>query len=210
MSLNELMKKYNSNKEWHGYCSFYESLFENKKMAVKHFFEIGISTGASLLAWKEYFQNSQVYGIDLVIPDSVKGVSRIQYAVADQSSENALEKTVNDWGNPIFDCILDDGGHCVKQQRISIETLWKYVSNGGYYIIEDLHTNIRYFHLNHPHMNENSKFIDETPTVHHKIIKLMEGDMSVFPFSNEIESIVYYMNPTTKSLSCAFKKKLKV
>ena len=207
MELQSLMDAMNSNKGWHGYCSFYKKLFDPVRLSYQRFFEIGISEGSSLLAWKEYFPNATIYGIDIHIPQRVKGVDRIQYAICDQASSESLLHTLESWGNPCMDCILDDGGHHVRQQRVSIETLWKFVAPGGFYIIEDLHTNIRYYHSNHPHMTPQSTFIDEEPTIHEKIIRCLEGDKSGFPFSDEIEEIFYYMNPNTKSLSCAFQKK---
>jgi hypothetical protein len=57
-------------------------------------------------------------------------------------------------------------------------------------------------------MGPHSKFIDETPTVHDKIMNTMAGSKTEFeiPFE-EIDEILYYNNPHTMSLSCAFKKK---
>jgi hypothetical protein len=40
----------------------------------------------------------------------------------------------------LFDIVIDDGGHRMDQQRITLEHLWKIVRPGGYYVIEDLHT----------------------------------------------------------------------
>jgi hypothetical protein len=39
-----------------------------------------------------------------------------------------------------FDLIIDDGGHTVKQQLVSFETLFPILNPGGMYVIEDLHT----------------------------------------------------------------------
>ena len=205
MSLYELTKKYGTNKIWHGYDSFYSKLFDNIKDNVEHFLEIGIDQGASLLAWRDYFSNATIF--DIVIPSAVQNVERIKYDVADQSNISNLVNTMNKWGNPQFDIILDDGGHTVKQQRTSIETLWKFVKPGGYYIIEDLHTNIRKLHFIHPHLNEYSQHIDELPTVHDKILNIMAGSQNefAFPFS-EIGEIYYFNTPGKMSLSCAFKK----
>ena len=208
MLLYDLAKKYNTNKGWHGYTSFYDKLFKEDRNNYKHFFEIGIDQGASLFAWRDYFPNSIIYGIDINIPDSIINQDRISFAKADQSDEFQLLNVIESWDKPQFDCILDDGGHFVSMQRISIETLWQFVKKGGYYVIEDLHTNIRALHMIHPHMNSSSKFIDETPTVHDKILNTMAGSKTEFniPF-DEIDEILYYNNPHTMSLSCAFKKK---
>ena len=206
--LYDLATKYNTNKGWHGYTSFYENLFQENRNNYQHFFEIGIDQGASLFAWRDYFPNSIIYGIDINIPNSVIDQERIVFAKADQSDEFQLLNVIESWETPSFDCILDDGSHIVSMQRISIETLWQFVKKGGYYIIEDLHTNICSLHHIHPHMGPNAKFIDETPTVHDKIMNTMAGSKTEFniPFE-EIDEILYYNNPHTMSLACAFKKK---
>lgn len=49
----------------HSYIDAYANLFKpyrNKKMNV---LEIGVFYGLSLNMWKEYFKNSEIYGIDL-------------------------------------------------------------------------------------------------------------------------------------------------
>ena len=118
-----------------------------------------------------------------------------------------LMNTLKSWEYPKFDIILDDGGHSVRQQRVSIETLWNSLKSGGYYIIEDLHTNIRNMQRIHPHLNVNSKHIDETPTIHDKIYNIMTGSKNEFNFKvSEISEIYYFNTPNKLSLSCAFKK----
>ena len=206
-SLKTLSSKYGTNKVWHGYTTFYPRLFENNRLEYSNFLEIGVDQGASILAWRDYFPNCQIYGIDLKIPSSVVHQDRITVAVADQSKSVVLEDTIKKWNFPVFDSILDDGGHTVIQQRVSIETLWKYLKKGGFYIIEDLHTNISEFQGVHPHISKNSGHIDETPTVHDRIISTMRGSKNQFkiPF-NEIDDIIYYNNPRTMSLSCAISK----
>lgn len=39
-----------------------------------------------------------------------------------------------------FDLILDDGGHTMNQQIVSIETLFKYLKKDGIYLVKDCHT----------------------------------------------------------------------
>jgi hypothetical protein len=39
-----------------------------------------------------------------------------------------------------FDIIIDDGGHTMNQQKVSIDTLIAAVPPGGFYVIEDLET----------------------------------------------------------------------
>ena len=207
MSLEELCNKHGTNKAWHGYPSFYEKLFGPIRSTPLTLLEIGIDQGGSLLAWQDYFSNGTIYGIDIVIPDRIANQSTIKYAITDQSSPQQLLQTLESWNNPKFNVIIDDGSHWVSHQRISIETLWKTVVSGGYYVIEDLHTNIKALHSIHPHMNEHCRHIDETPTIHDKINRIMAGSTNEFGIPvSEISEIYYFNTPNKLSLSCAFKK----
>ena len=207
MSLEELCNKHGTNKAWHGYPSFYEKLFGPIRSTPLTLLEIGIDQGGSLFAWQEYFSNGTIYGIDIVIPDCIANQSTIRFAIADQSNPLQLLQTLEKWNNPTFDIIIDDGSHWVSHQRISMETLWKSVTPGGYYVIEDLHTNIRALHYIHPHMNEHCRHIDETPTIHDRINRIMSGSTNEFGIPvSEISEIYYFNTPNTLSLSCAFKK----
>lgn len=206
-TLEELCNKHGTNKAWHGYTSFYEKLFEPIRSNPINFLEIGIDQGGSLLAWQDYFSNATIYGIDIVIPDRIANQSTIKYAITDQSSPQQLLQTLESWNNPKFNVIIDDGSHWVSHQRISMETLWKSVAPGGYYVIEDLHTNIRALHYIHPHMNEQCRHIDETPTNHDRINRIMAGSTNEFGIPvSEISEIYYFNTPNKLSLSCAFKK----
>lgn len=206
-TLEELCNKHGTNKVWHGYTSFYEKLFEPIRFNPINFLEIGIDQGGSLLAWQDYFSNGTIYGIDIVIPNRIANQSTIKYAITDQSSPQQLLQTLESWNNPKFNVIIDDGSHWVSHQRISMETLWKSIVPGGYYVIEDLHTNIRALHYIHPHMNEHCRHIDETPTNHDRINRIMAGSTNEFGIPvSEISEIYYFNTPNRLSLSCAFKK----
>jgi hypothetical protein len=58
--------------------------------------------------------------------------------VGDQSDPNFLAVLAEQHGP--FDIIVDDGGHTMKQQRLSFDNLWKHVAPGGVYLCDDTHT----------------------------------------------------------------------
>ena len=91
----------------HRYCStFYDSEFANFRDKNIKLLEVGISTGASLVLFNEYFQNSEIYGLDLKDYDSYafcQPYSRIKTIY-----EDAYSKSVAD-SLPNFDIIIDDG-----------------------------------------------------------------------------------------------------
>lgn len=210
--LTQLANIYNTNKGfYHGYTRFYHNLFHERRNDIKSVFEIGIDQGASLFTWRDYFPNATIYGIDLQIPDAVRNKERIVCDVADQDSADQLLSVIKLWGNPLFDIILDDGGHHVSQQRVSFETLWKFVKPGGIYVIEDLHTNIPELFYSHPHLLPSSRlplYINEQTTVHQNLLQLMTGGQNPFAIpTDEITDIVYFSNVPTQSLSCAIYKR---
>jgi hypothetical protein len=71
--LCEIGKKYDTDKSsqrnnvsnirhCHPYTLFYDGLFKNKRYEKIRIAEIGILEGASILMWKEYFVNAEIYG----------------------------------------------------------------------------------------------------------------------------------------------------
>ncbi|PHH79423.1 hypothetical protein CDD80_4876 [Ophiocordyceps camponoti-rufipedis] len=61
--------------------------------------------------------------------------------VGDQADSVFLDQFVaNATADGLFDLVIDDGGHTMKQQITSLERLWPVVKPGGLYVIEDLQT----------------------------------------------------------------------
>ena len=69
---------------------------------------------------------------------------KIKCFYTDQSKESSLNETILEikkTENDIdlsFDLIIDDGSHVVEHMILSYKTLSKYVSDNGFYIIEDI------------------------------------------------------------------------
>lgn len=126
-----LFEKYGSDKcdqIFHTYSRFYYSIFLPRQNSVKNFLEIGIGTkdlmipivgskykeGASLKAWRDFFPNAIVYGLD--IDKSVLFEDdRIKCYYVDQSKESSLietsQKIFEENSINSFDAIIDDGSH---------------------------------------------------------------------------------------------------
>ena len=140
---------------FHTYSRFYYSIFLPRQHSTNNFLEIGIGTkaimtsivgskykeGASLKAWRDFFPNAIVYGLD--IDKSVLFEdNRIKCYYADQSKESSLievsqqifqENSIN-----AFDAIIDDGSHMLEHMLCSIRTISQFLIKGGIYIIEDI------------------------------------------------------------------------
>jgi len=144
----------------HTYTPVYNSLFKDIRTTTKSVLEIGIGhfemmseivgvnykPGASLRMWRDYFPNANIYSCDIV-EKVIFQDERIYTWVADQCKPASLENLVTniqETGTETIDIIVDDGSHVLSHQIISFITLWKYLSPGGLYIIEDMY---------HPHID---------------------------------------------------------
>ena len=156
-TLSQLCNKYKSDKcdEGHKFIEIYEDLFSPYRDAMGSFFEIGILNGASHLMWREYFPNANIYGIDIIDYSKQSIGTGIKTFVADQSNREDLQNSLNYFGES-FDVILDDGGHAMDHQQVSLGYLFKHLNKGGYYIIEDVHTSLpKYYPDTYFKVNEN-------------------------------------------------------
>lgn len=125
----------------HGFVEIYEERFAPLRKQPIRFFEIGILNGVSHLMWRTYFRNAEIFGIDLRdYSDKSKG-SGIMTFVADQANREDLQRFIEASGGK-FDVILDDGGHAMDHQQISLGYLFPHVNSGGMFIIEDVHTSL--------------------------------------------------------------------
>ncbi len=127
----------------HNYTEIYERFFSPLKYKPIKIVEIGIDKGNSLNLWKAYFPRAKIYAID-IIDASYLDSRRVKTFVADQASREQLNSFIREFGKA-YDIIIDDGGHTMNQQQISLGFLFKYVKLGGYYIIEDVHTSFPKF-----------------------------------------------------------------
>ena len=55
----------------------YNDLFCFRKDNIKKILEVGINTGGSILLWRDYFQNANIYGIDIRRCDFLNNKNRI-------------------------------------------------------------------------------------------------------------------------------------
>ena len=125
--------------KWHHFIPLYERYFAPFRGRKIKFLEIGVSKGGSLQMWRKYFgDDAIIFGIDIdaecVQFNGVAG----QVRIGSQADKNFLESVVNEMGG--VDIILDDGSHHMKHISASLTYLFPYLSDGGIYMIEDLHT----------------------------------------------------------------------
>jgi len=152
MTLHEIGLKYKTDKSYfHEFTKVYDEKLNHLKYENMKILEIGIWMGASLKMWDEYFVNSKIYGADNLSKKDrdriaetyldgfykdIKFSNRVEILQLDQEDESQLSILPDD-----INLIIEDGGHTMKQQQISLNFLFKKVlKSGGIYILEDLHT----------------------------------------------------------------------
>lgn len=149
-SLDELFHYYGSDKAeivnttsepGHGFSKYYtENLYELKDKKI-NILEVGSYSGASAAAFKKYFKNSSIYCFDINISKFLYSSEKIHVFGLNINNEkklNEIFKSLNINSNSnFFDVIIDDGSHYLSDILITFKNLFKYVNNGGIYIIED-------------------------------------------------------------------------
>jgi hypothetical protein len=124
---------------FHNFCEIYDNVLQNYRDDEIRFLEIGIQNGYSIRMWKEYFSKSEIVGGD-IDDKSFLDDDRIKTYIVNQENPNELLSIPG-----LFDIIIDDGGHTMLQQQITLSTMFNRLKSGGIFIIEDLHTSVLSF-----------------------------------------------------------------
>jgi hypothetical protein len=156
MDLAELFNFYGSDKDINGYSHVYSILFDKMKNDNLNILEIGIGTmipnakssmkgymsddykpGASLRAWRDFFINSNIIGVDIQ-PDTIFTDERIKTYICDSTDKKSVENLISNL-NVQFDIIIDDGYHLDMAQLMTLNNFLPHLKDGGLYIIEDIY-----------------------------------------------------------------------
>jgi hypothetical protein len=127
---------------YHGFTDFYHEHLAAMRDTATAVLEIGVWKGQSLRMWRDYFPHATVYGIDNAPSPPSLARDGFVIAMCDSGSSAQLRRVLADWGHPVFDLVVDDGGHMMREQFNALDTLWPHVRPGGAYILEDLHTSL--------------------------------------------------------------------
>ena len=118
------------------FSPLYEKLFSKIKEKKINFLELGVANGHSLASWYMYFENANIYGVDIKKKSKLfyKG-NRLNYFSVDITStkaiKNFLKKDIK------FDIIVDDSLHDYQGFFSNLKNFYPIVSKGGIYILED-------------------------------------------------------------------------
>lgn len=140
MTLHELGLKYGTDKAtFHNFCETYDKYMNSYRDKEFNFLEIGILNGSSLLMWNEYFQKANIIGADIMDKKNFDG-GRIKTYIVNQEIPSQLLSIPGE-----FDIIVEDGGHSMLQQQVTLNVMIDKVKSGGIFVLEDLHTSCPQF-----------------------------------------------------------------
>ena len=126
-------------KKWQHYFDIYDRYLVPFIGLSPNVLEIGVDKGGSLELWNNFFENANIYAID--INSDIRNINfsfSVDIEIGDQTDKEFLQNYV--YSKPDFDIIIDDGGHYMDQQLMSLIYLFPKLKHGGIYIIEDVHT----------------------------------------------------------------------
>ena len=131
----------------HCYLGVYEYLFYKKKKTASTIIEVGIGcffekNGGSLKLWKDFFENAQIYGIDILSKERVINDLVVNPRVILHCESNAYSK---DFVNKNFttknikaDVIIDDGAHTYESMVTYLDLYLPLLKEDGILVIEDV------------------------------------------------------------------------
>ena len=142
-TFEKILKKYEGRTNYegtdknslHSYGPVYDRIFEPIRESVGAVLEIGVLSGASLVALEEYFPNAIVYGIDINLSHLRYGIGRPKVVI--QKMDGTLPETPTRLGQK-FDLIIEDASHLPDHQVKSLDIFADFLNPGGIYIIEDI------------------------------------------------------------------------
>lgn len=151
MTLDSLAIHHKSDKSslYHNFAEKYDALLRPYRALFTNVMEIGVSGGASLKMWTDYFPNATVHGVDIepTCRSCESYSTRVRFHQIDQGKEAQLRTLL---AFAPFDLIIDDGNHWWKEQLISFSCLFPMIKPGGLYIIEDTCTSYWTEYKNNP------------------------------------------------------------
>ena len=147
---NPLWKYFLQNKKgkgiwkWRHYFDAYQRHFNRFVGQKINLLEIGVFSGGSMEMWRTYFgENCHIYGVDIEEACKAYESSQISILIGDQEDRQfwgMVKKSV-----PGVDILIDDGGHTVEQQQVTLEEMLPFLNPGGVYVCEDIHGDFKKF-----------------------------------------------------------------
>jgi GR25 family glycosyltransferase involved in LPS biosynthesis len=230
--LTSIGAEYQTDKVSHGFTQYYETLLGHLRNESVNFLEIGVFYGSSIRMWRDYFANGIIYGIDTFKGIQGNGMTfnnptdfydhwksskleRVELIKCDQSKKSDLKDFVKycKKNNITFDVILDDGSHMMRDQQISMGILFELVKDGGYYIVEDIHSSDCYpcegycYDVEIGFTNTTKKVLLDFKDTKKLISPYINKKSRIKYLESSIDSIEHFTAPNNQSQVITIKKK---
>lgn len=134
-SLKHIFWKNRTGKKEHKYHRFYETILDPHKDNVRSVLEIGSNYGYGLNAWKEYFPNAQIYGIDRKEKYRIEK-NRIKTFIGDYQDVEFMEGVLDEIGIP--EVVIDDCDHNGQHMLNTFQLIFPRMQSGTWYFLEDM------------------------------------------------------------------------
>ena len=157
INLELIFHQYGTDKGRNGYAGVYECLFGRGRREVKAVLEIGIGTmipgvhssmvgfaqdgykpGGSLRAWRDFFPNATIYGMDVQPDTQFDDEERIVTFLCNSTNPDQVSKVMGKLDYAKFDIIIDDGSHIIEDQFKTLRNLFPFLKEDGIYVVEDV------------------------------------------------------------------------
>ena len=158
MSLRQLWLDYNESHRLHrllDHADHYEQhLPPRRGNGTLKLLEIGVQSGGSARAWKQWYRDRLYYvGVDIEpnCTRTARHAENIFVEIGSQTNASFLQHVCRKHGP--FDVIIDDGAHRAPMMIMSLRALWPYsecMNEPSLYVIEDMQTMVIPFYTANP------------------------------------------------------------
>jgi cephalosporin hydroxylase len=130
--------------KWTHYLKHYDLFFSRFVNTPVRMLEIGVFEGGSLELWRKYLgPQATIYGIDIDPRCASFADEPNRVRIGSQDDPDFLRTVVEEMGG--VDLVLDDGSHKGSHIIASFRALFPLLSDGGLYVIEDMHADYSEF-----------------------------------------------------------------
>jgi len=127
--------------KWRHYFEIYHRHFQRFRGQSPVVAEIGVFGGGSLQMWHHYFgPGTRVVGIDVDPRCKRFEDESTTILIGDQADPVFLAEVRRQV--PRIDILIDDGGHLMHQQIMTLQELYLHIQPNGVYLCEDMHTSL--------------------------------------------------------------------
>ena len=184
-TLKDCLNRHGSDKATrHHYHLVYEPILAPLRFEEVTLLEVGVDKGASLRAWREWFPNALITGIDIYKRAPLRDIPGVAQIKANSTNPPDLGR---------FDIIIDDGCHFLRTQAATLKALWPMLNPGGTYFIEDVSKPDRNHEWTPPH---NPGYHPRNYRHLEREIEMTGADMEVYDqrgLSGKSDSCIYVL-----------------